>query len=206
VGSLDPNSDSAIQQTVSLPTGSPWISFWYKAVCPDTVSYDWSLVEVRNTAGALLTTLLPKTCTNDGTWVNVRKDLTQWAGQTVVLQFQHHDDNAAADYSYTLYDDIVIELPTPDTTPPAASVTFPLPKQIIWGTLTVTAAASDDVNVAKLSIYVDGALQATGGATSLSWSWDTSTATNGRHFVTAVAQDAAGNTTTSSQVLVTVSN
>jgi YD repeat-containing protein len=37
-------------------------------------------------------------------------------------------------------------------------------------------------------------------------SWNTTTATNGSHTVTAVARDAAGNVTTSSAVIVTVSN
>src|SRR5439155_14852369 len=39
-----------------------------------------------------------------------------------------------------------------------------------------------------------------------STSWDTTTATNGSHTLTAIARDAAGNTTTSAAVTVTVSN
>ena len=36
--------------------------------------------------------------------------------------------------------------------------------------------------------------------------WDTTTATNGSHILTARARDAAGNATTSAQITVTVAN
>src|SRR5207248_1125759 len=54
---------------------------------------------------------------------------------------------------------------------------------------------------------LDGAnLGAEDAASPYSVSWNTTTSEDGRHTLTAVARDAAGNTTTSAAVTVTVSN
>src|SRR5438552_3097473 len=75
------------------------------------------------------------------------------------------------------------------------------------GTTTVSANASDNVGVAGVQFLLDGvALGAEDTAAPYSISWDTSTATNGSHALTARARDAAGNQTTSAAVTVTVSN
>ncbi len=106
VGSTSPSTDSAITQQITLPTGSPQLSFWYKVVCPDTITYDWASATVKNASGSVLSTPLANTCTNGGAWVQRGADLTAWAGQTVVLSFNNHDDNYSGDPTYTLYDDI----------------------------------------------------------------------------------------------------
>src|SRR6266852_2295122 len=36
------NGDSSIAQTFTAPTGSSTLSFWYRNVCPDTLTYDWA--------------------------------------------------------------------------------------------------------------------------------------------------------------------
>ena len=64
------------------------------------------------------------------------------------------------------------------------------------GTLPVSATASDDVGVASVQFTVDGA--AVGSAdTSAPFTiqWNSSTVPNGLHAISAVARDAAGNTT-----------
>ena len=74
------------------------------------------------------------------------------------------------------------------------------------GTITLNAAASDDVGVTKVEFYVDGALK--GSDTSAPWSYafnSTGTA-NGTHALTARAFDAAGNSTLSTPVNFSVSN
>jgi hypothetical protein len=61
--------------------------------------------------------------------------------------------------------------------------------------------------VAGVQFKLDGAnLQAEDTSSPYSIIWDTTTTTNGSHTLTALARDAAGNTTTSSSVSVTVSN
>lgn len=94
-----------------------------------------------------------------------------------------------------------------DATPPAVSVTAPTAGQTVSGTITVSANATDNVGVAGVQFKLDGAnLGAEDTAGPFSVSWNTTTAANGAHSLTAVARDAAGNITTSSAVSVTVSN
>jgi hypothetical protein len=97
---------------------------------------------------------------------------------------------------------------TTDTTPPAASVSAPAGGATVSGTaVTVSATASDNVGVAGVQFKLDGAnLGAEDTTAPYAISWNTTTATNGAHALTAVARDAAGNATTSAPVTVTVSN
>jgi hypothetical protein len=63
------------------------------------------------------------------------------------------------------------------------------------------------VSVSGVQFKLDGAnLGTEDTASPYSVSWDTTTATNGSHTLTAVARDAASNSTTSAGVTVTVSN
>nr|MBF6590063.1 hypothetical protein [Ktedonobacterales bacterium] len=52
------------------------------------------------------TTILAKTCTNTGSWVQVSAGVT--AGHSVTLTLISHDDNYAGDAAYTLYDDVKV--------------------------------------------------------------------------------------------------
>ncbi len=94
-----------------------------------------------------------------------------------------------------------------DTTPPTVSVTAPANGATVSGTVSVTANASDNVGVASVQFQLDGAnLGVLDIASPYSVSWNTTTATNASHKLTAIAKDAAGNTTTSAAVTVTVNN
>ncbi len=97
--------------------------------------------------------------------------------------------------------------PPPDTTPPTVNVTSPGSGTTVSGTISVTASASDNVGVVGVQFRLDGV---NGGSEDTSApysvSWNTATASNGSHTITAVARDAAGNQTTSAPVTVTVSN
>ncbi len=97
--------------------------------------------------------------------------------------------------------------PPPDTTPPTVSLTAPAAGATLSGTTAVSATAGDDIAVAGVQFTLDGAnLGAEDTGSPYSVSWNTTTATNGTHTLRAVARDAAGNTTTSAPVSVTVSN
>ena len=97
--------------------------------------------------------------------------------------------------------------PNPDTTPPSVSVTSPASGATVSGSITVTATASDDRGVAGVQFQLDGVNGGAEDATApYSVSWDTTTASNGSHTLTAIARDAAGNHTTSAPVTITVSN
>ena len=94
-----------------------------------------------------------------------------------------------------------------DTAPPTVAITSPSPGANVSGTITVSANATDDVGVVGVQFKLDGAnLGAEDTAGPYSVSWNTTTAANGSHTLSAVARDAAGNTRTSAAVTVTVSN
>ncbi|HXM57715.1 MAG TPA: N,N-dimethylformamidase beta subunit family domain-containing protein [Candidatus Dormibacteraeota bacterium] len=95
-----------------------------------------------------------------------------------------------------------------DTTPPAVSVTAPATGVTVSGTsVPVSASAGDNVAVASVQFFADGA--AVGSAVTsppYQVSWDSTSVANGSHVLTAKAADGAGNTTMSAGVSVTVSN
>lgn len=93
-----------------------------------------------------------------------------------------------------------------DVTAPTVSITAPTAGSTVSGTVAVNASASDNVGVAKVEFYMDGAIRATDTASPYSWSWDTTQFPNSSHTLVAKAYDAAGNVGTSSSVTVTVNN
>jgi hypothetical protein len=95
-----------------------------------------------------------------------------------------------------------------DTAPPAVSITAPTAGLTVTGSsLPIVALATDNVGVAGVQFKLDGTnLGSEVTGTPLSLAWNTTAAANGSHTLTAVARDAAGNTTTSAGVTVTVNN
>ena len=75
------------------------------------------------------------------------------------------------------------------------------------GAVPVSAGAADDTGVAGVRFLVDGAaLGAEDTAAPYTVSWNTTSAGDGPHTLTAVARDAAGNVAGSAPVTVTVAN
>jgi PKD repeat protein len=101
----------------------------------------------------------------------------------------------------------VSNAPPADTTPPSVSIASPANGATVSGTITVSASASDNVGVAGVQFQLDG-VNAGPVLTTAPYSipWDTATASDGSHTLTAIAADAAGNQTTSAAVTVTVAN
>lgn len=94
-----------------------------------------------------------------------------------------------------------------DTTPPTVSLTDPAAGSTVAGTVTVSATASDNVGVGGVQFRLDGAnLGAEDTTAPFSIAWNTAAAPDGAHTLTAVARDAAGNTSISAPVSVTVAN
>jgi hypothetical protein len=95
----------------------------------------------------------------------------------------------------------------PDSIAPSVSVAAPAPGATLSGSATITANASDNVAVAGVSFFVDGAqVGAEDLAAPYSAAWNTTAVANGTHTITARARDGAGNVQTSSPVVVSVSN
>ncbi|MDO8413733.1 MAG: S8 family serine peptidase, partial [Gallionellaceae bacterium] len=100
----------------------------------------------------------------------------------------------------------VITTPPTDSTTPTVSITAPVGGAIVFGTITVTATASDNVGLARVELLVDGVLQATTYTSPITWEWNTAAVSNGSHTLTAKAYDGTGLVGTSTSVTVTVKN
>lgn len=96
-----------------------------------------------------------------------------------------------------------------DTIKPSVVITSPVQGAVVSGTVTVSASASDNVRVAKLSLTIDGKEVAISYGSTLSYGWSTSGTTgkaNGKKrngttsttssTLTVRAEDAAGNSST----------
>ena len=95
-----------------------------------------------------------------------------------------------------------------DTTPPVVSLTVPAANTTLAGTAAaVSASASDASGVAGVQFLLDGAsLGAEVTISPYSVTWDTTTASNGSHQLSARARDAAGNISTATSIPVVVDN
>jgi len=98
--------------------------------------------------------------------------------------------------------------PTTDTTRPTVTLTSPANGSTVSGTsVTVSANASDNIGISGVQFRLNGAaLGAEDTSAPYSAAWNTTQQANGSYQLTAVARDAAGNTSTSSTVTVMVSN
>jgi hypothetical protein len=91
---------------------------------------------------------------------------------------------------------------TPDTVAPVVSAS----QSGSSGTITLNAAATDNVGVSKVEFYVDNVLKGTDTVAPYSMTLDSATLSNASHALTAKAFDAANNSTVSAPVSFTVSN
>lgn len=99
------NGDSSVTQT--FVANGPTLSFWYRVRCPETVSVDWATATLVDNTASVSTTVLPKTCTNTGTWVQVSTAVT--AGHSYTLKLTSHDNNSRTSgrNTYTVFDDVI---------------------------------------------------------------------------------------------------
>ncbi|MGH2797257.1 MAG: LamG-like jellyroll fold domain-containing protein, partial [Thermoleophilaceae bacterium] len=94
-----------------------------------------------------------------------------------------------------------------DVTAPTVAVTAPADGATVAGEVAVVAEATDDDDVASVRFHLDGAdLGAKDTGAPYEITWDTLSAANGEHVLTAVARDVAGNAASSEPVTVTVDN
>ena len=96
-----------------------------------------------------------------------------------------------------------------DATPPVVSLTAPIGNTMLTGAVSVTATATDNLGVTAVWFTIDGISAGsllTPQQGQAAWTWVTTTTANGPHVLRAVARDAAGNTSTSAGVTVTVRN
>ena len=97
-----------------------------------------------------------------------------------------------------------------DTTPPVAKIVSPGPGSAVNGTVTITAGATDNQKVSKISLQIDGREVAVTYGSSLSYAWNTSSTAKVRSgsrkvassTITVIAEDPAGNKGMASETVV----
>src|SRR5205085_2180173 len=119
------NGDSTLAQTFTA-SSSGTLTAWYNVTCPDTLTYDWASITLRDNTASTTATLLVKTCTNPSSgWKSVSGSVT--SGHSYTLTLLSHDDNYGADPTYTLFDDVSIggspPPPPPPPPPPTGGIT-----------------------------------------------------------------------------------
>ena len=92
-----------------------------------------------------------------------------------------------------------------DLTPPSINFLSPVTGAVLSTNVSVQLSASDNVGIGSLTVTIDGQPAGTFSSGPYSLIWDTSSAANGTHTLSAVAKDTAGNAASTS-VTVTVSN
>lgn len=100
-------------------------------------------------------------------------------------------------------------LPAPgaDTLPPSIAITAPVDGAVISGLAGVHAEANDNIGVVGVQFRMDGAnIGPEDFSRPYAIDFDTTGLANGPHAITAVARDAAGNSTASASIMVTAAN
>ncbi|WNG57901.1 S8 family serine peptidase [Archangium gephyra] len=171
-------------------------------VAPDASHPTWTLV------GSLT---LPYQ--GAGTWTHSSKLLLPASGRNVLRGvYRSGSGTASACTSDPLadHDDLVLAVATePDSTPPVVIIRTPAGGSTLTKTVDVIVEASDNFGVHRVELY-DGTTRVATSPHSPSTPyripWDTRTAPNGSHTLTARAHDLAGNVTTSAPVTVQLDN
>lgn len=82
--------------------------------------------------------------------------------------------------------------------PPTVSFVTPANGSTVAGSVTVQVSATDSNPISSVTVYLDNAVVATSTAAPYTFSWNSATASNGNHTMSATAKDAAGNSATAS--------
>ena len=127
---------------------------------------------------------------------NFTWDSTQKADGSVTLTAYAYDaaDNQGNSGSHPVNVDNVADPGPTDTTPPTVSFEGGLSGSTVSGTVQIVVNASDDQQLALITLFIDGNLVSSTNASPLSYSWNTKKVSTGSHTIKAVAQDASGNT------------
>lgn len=80
-----------------------------------------------------------------------------------------------------------------DTTPPVVAFNSPASGSTVSGTVNISVSATDNVQVASITLDIDGKRVTSTTAGTLSYSWSTRRVTSGTHTLKAIATDTSGN-------------
>ena len=119
----EPTGDSTIAQSIAVPAAAmtSTLSFWWRGFTSDTIAYDWQEAALRDTSGNVLAVLL-KVDSNVQKWAQVTWSMLPYAGQTVNLYFDDHE-NGDGKPTYWYVDDVSVTYST--QAPPTPTPTLP---------------------------------------------------------------------------------
>lgn len=81
-----------------------------------------------------------------------------------------------------------------DTTAPIVTINSPIQgANVKSGTVSISASATDNINVVSMKLYIDGSQKATSSTGILNYSWNTKRVSVGQHTIKVQAYDAVGN-------------
>jgi hypothetical protein len=106
LGITGPSGTSSVSQTFAVPAGSTTVSFWFRTLCPDTISRGWATASLADLTAGTTLTALPRTCVADSGWAHTLAAVT--AGHKYALTLTNHDDNSAGSTTHTYYDDVTV--------------------------------------------------------------------------------------------------
>jgi len=124
-------------------------------------------------------------------------------GSTLYVRLWYKEDSSwnYIDATYTAY------TASTDTHPPSITLTSPTTGTTLSDPVTLTASATDNMGVVGVQFQLNGTnLGGEDTTTPFSVFWDTGGAAPGSYTLTAIARDAAGNTTSSDPVQVTLAS
>lgn len=130
-------------------------------------------------------------------------DTTKYADGTYTLKTIAYDTSGNTATSSPISVQI-LNASTVDTTAPIASIVSPLSGSSAKGNLKISAAATDNIAVTKIELYIDNVKTDTLTVTPYQFSWNVAKVTKGSHTIYVKAYDLAGNVGTSSVVTITV--
>lgn len=93
-----------------------------------------------------------------------------------------------------------------DRTAPVASLAAPASGATLNGTVTISAAASDNIGVTRVEFYANGVLLAATNTMPYTYNWNTASYADGSYSLSVKAYDNSGNVGQSGAVTVTVIN
>ncbi len=205
VGDTSPTKDTSfISQSFMVPAAGGLLSFWYQVHCPDTLRFDWAVARIRDTVTTITTTILHRTCTNNGLWVQATQDLSASSGHIITLTLASHDDNFPGDATFTLYDDVALSPPPP----PLQNGSFETGDLTGWSSAGTTAIVSGghasnfgamlgSTSPTNGDSSISQTFTAPAGATLLSvWFWETCPDTVAFDWARATLKDNTTGTTT----------
>jgi hypothetical protein len=100
----------------------------------------------------------------------------------------------------------VVDVTVIDATPPTVTLTAPTAGQLVRGSVTLSADATDNVAVDHVDFLVNGAVVGTDATAPYTTTWASSSVPDGTASVSARAIDTSANSATSTSVSVTVDN